>query len=129
MYIVGGILSGLFLICFFMLLNPELTNHTQEYLSSRFSEDPMLMVYSVVIVSIPLIVFSIYLFIHGHKVIKGRRFPVAGEKVIRETRILKGAAAIRHGRIIQCLSVLIIVASVTLPLILWQLVQTITDVT
>jgi hypothetical protein len=57
----------------------------------------------------PIVTISIYLFFIGIKIANAQRFPIPGTTVIRDTKLLAGSAAIRHARIIQLLTLVVIV--------------------
>lgn len=66
----------------------------------------------------PLYVFAGYLFLTGHRVIDARRYPPPGQRVIRDTKIMEGHAAVTRGRLLQALSVILTVA-VTATIVLF----------
>lgn len=50
--------------------------------------------------------------------IRVERFPLPGQKVVRDTPVREGRAAIVHGRVLQALAVLLAVAAAALPVVL-----------
>jgi len=69
---------------------------------------------AVVFIS-PVIVAGIYLLFLGNRIVRSQRFPIPGHAVIRDTQVLRGLRAIRRGRIIQLLSLLLLVAAGAIP--------------
>ena len=77
----------------------------------------------------PVVVAGIYLLVLGSRAVRTRRFPPPGYAVVRDTPVHHGVQAIRRGRIIQLVSLLVMVAAVTLPLILAIIFRTLGDAT
>ncbi len=72
----------------------------------------------------PLFIACFYLFALGCRIVQGERFPPVNFAVTRDTRVLSGPKAVRRGRTIQILSLLLLVASGMIPCIVWSLFQT-----
>ena len=66
----------------------------------------------------PIIAGCIYLLILGNRTITNRRYPPHGYAVSRDTRVIEGRSAIRRGRIIQFISILLIAAAVSIPVVI-----------
>ena len=64
--------------------------------------------------AIPLFAFSAYLWSLGCKVLNSQRFPLPDQKVIRDTQILEGQAAVSRGRLLKALAACLAVAGVML---------------
>jgi hypothetical protein len=77
----------------------------------------------------PVVVAGIYLLELGSRAVRTRRFPPPGYAVVRDTPVHHGVQAIRRGRIIQLLSLLVMAAAVTLALILAIMFRTLGDAT
>ena len=79
----------------------------------RIGPDRSLPLIKTILITIFLSVipFGLYFFYFGRKVVKHRRFPPPGAKVIRDTRLLEGSQAVTRGYVILFLSVIILVLS------------------
>ena len=53
---------------------------------------------SAVVLSAPLVAFAVYLWSLGAKVLRARQFPPPGYRVIRDTPVIGGQAAVLRGR-------------------------------
>jgi Flp pilus assembly pilin Flp len=64
------------------------------------------------------------LFRYGSRVAAARRFPLPGERVVRDTRVRNGAAAVSYARILQLLSLLLCGGAAALPVMFWRILET-----
>ena len=62
-----------------------------------------------------------YLWSLGAKVLRARQFPPPGYRVIRDTPVIGGQAAVLRGRGLKVLAVCLALASALLWLLLWRL--------
>jgi hypothetical protein len=69
----------------------------------------------------PLIVFATYLWSFGTKVVRTGEFPPPGYRVMRDTPIIGGPAAVSRGRGFKILALCLAAASALLWLLLWLL--------
>lgn len=69
----------------------------------------------------PLLGFAAYLWFLGRRTLRAREFPPPGLRVIRDTRIVTGEAAVSRGRQLQFLALGCGVACIALGLLLWRL--------
>lgn len=76
---------------------------------------------AVVFVS-PVIAAGIYLFLLGRRIVQTKRFPPPDYVVYRDTRVLKGSLAIRRGRIVQLLSLLLLLAAGSIPFVIREII-------
>jgi hypothetical protein len=76
---------------------------------------------SAAVLSAPLVAFAVYLWSLGAKVLRARQFPPPGYRVIRDTPVIGGQAAVLRGRGLKVLAVCLGVASVLLWLLLGRL--------
>ena len=76
---------------------------------------------------VPLLGFAAYLWSLGGRVVRAREFPPPGLRVIRDTRVITGKAAITRGRQLRLLAVGCVAASVALGVLLWRLASSFTD--
>jgi hypothetical protein len=73
--------------------------------------------------AITLFAFSVYLWSFGCKVSNYQRFPLPGQRVIRDTPILEGQAALMRGRVLKTLAVFLAVAGIMLCFVFWWLIS------
>src|SRR5262245_55423779 len=78
---------------------------------------------SVAVLSAPLVAFAVYLWSLGAKVLRAEQFPPPGYRVIRDTPVIGGRAAMSRGRGLQMLALWLGAASALLCLLLWRLVR------
>jgi hypothetical protein len=65
----------------------------------------------LLVMFIAIVSLAVYLAFFGRRVLKNRRFPPPGVKVLRDTRLLEGKPATIRGQIIILLSVLLFIFS------------------
>ncbi len=87
-------------------------------------ESPRIGVIAMAVGAFPIVLFAIYLFVVGARVVRAERFPLPGQAVVRDTPIREGRAAIFHGRVLQALAVLLALAAAALPVILARVLDT-----
>lgn len=76
---------------------------------------------SAAVLSAPLVAFAVYLWSLGAKVLRVRQFPPPGYRVIRDTPVIGGQAAVLRGRSLKVLAVCLGVASAVLCLLFVRL--------
>lgn len=87
----------------------------------------LLVVGVAVFVTMPSVGFAVYLWRMGARVIRAERFPPPGTAVIRDTPIVIGNKARRHGRRVQAAGVVIALTSVAMPVLLWSIVVSVSS--
>jgi hypothetical protein len=80
---------------------------------------------SAFVLSAPLIAFAVYLWLLGARVLRAQQFPPPGFRVIRDTPVVRGPAAVTRGQVIQVLALLLGVGGALLWLFFWWLAQSI----
>ena len=76
------------------------------------------------IVMLPLLAMSVYVFREGSRIVRARRFPPPGQQVIKDTPIIEGNQAVRRGRAIQLIALLMAAISLAMPLLpQWLITQ------
>lgn len=75
---------------------------------------------SAAVLSAPLLAFAFYLWSLGAKVLRARQFPPPGYRVVRDTPVMGGQAAVSRGRGFKVLALCFGIASALLWLLLWQ---------
>ena len=84
-------------------------------------ENSYLFVLPTVVLVLPLIGGSLYLLLLANRIVHAGRFPPPGYAVIRDTRVLQGAAAHRQAWLLRALSILIFAAACAGPAVIWYL--------
>jgi hypothetical protein len=119
--VVVGVFAGSVLIVGFERCRAPLL----EWLLSKPGESGhqlrLLFACAAVLASAPLIAFAVYLWSLGARVIRAQRFPLPEQRVIRDTPILEGQAAIARGRGLKVVAVSLCVAAVVLCSMFWGL--------
>ncbi len=82
---------------------------------------------AAVFVCAPLIAFAIYLWFFGGRVMRAQRFPLPGQRVIRDTAILEGQAAITRGRGLKIAAAFLCLAAIVLCSMFWWLASMLTQ--
>jgi hypothetical protein len=75
----------------------------------------------VSVTTVPLLAFAVHLWGRGARICRHQRFPLEGERLVRDTLVVRGEAAAIRGRILQCLAVALAVLAVGLVVVLWRL--------
>ncbi len=69
----------------------------------------------------PLIGFAAYLWSLGGRILRAREFPPPGLRVIRDTRVVTGEAAVSRGHWLRLLAVGCVTAGFALGVLFWRL--------
>jgi hypothetical protein len=67
----------------------------------------------------PILFLSVYLFIYGYRASQAKRMPPPGYSVVKDTVVFSGLKAIRMGRLVQFISLVLLLAGAAIPGILW----------
>ena len=70
---------------------------------------------------LPVYVAAIFLWRHGTVIVASRRFPPPGQPVVRDTVIVAGRMAMYRGRTIQALALVLLLAGLSLPAVIWYI--------
>jgi hypothetical protein len=73
------------------------------------------------VLSAPLVAFAIYLWSLGAKVLRAGQFPPPAYRVIRDTPVIGGQAAVLRARGFKILALCLALASALLWLLVWRL--------
>ena len=79
---------------------------------------------SVFVLTVPVIVFAIYLWRLGARVLRVQQFPPPGFRVIRDTPVVEGHGATTRGYVIQILAVCLGIGAALLWMFFWWLART-----
>jgi hypothetical protein len=66
-------------------------------------------------------VATVYLWRFGATIVASRRFPPPDKPVVRDTVIVSGRMAVYRGRLIQALALILLLAGLTLPAVVWYI--------
>jgi hypothetical protein len=108
-------------------------DHFGESFRAWLSSDPaqtagrarLAMYLSALVLSAPVIAFAVYLWLLGKRVLRAQQFPPPGFRVIRDTPVIGGPAAVMRGQVIQVLALFLGLAAAVLWLFFWWLARTI----
>ena len=120
----GGSLA--LVVGYFATAFPEITSSIKNALTGFFEASPNLLPVAGGIGVLPVIFVSIVLYAFGNRIVRAKRFPLPGQKVVRNTRIRQGEAAITHARRLQTLSVALILTCAAIPILLAGIVRSLT---
>lgn len=105
-------------------------NHKDSLLNWLFSDSSQMvprlkLIFTIVAIfgALPLIACAVNLWFLGNRVIGGRRFPLEGQKVVRDTPILEGRAAMARGRVFKVLVVFLGLAAMALCFAFWWVIR------
>ncbi|MCI0666889.1 MAG: hypothetical protein L0Y43_02405 [Methylococcaceae bacterium] len=99
--------------------------HYREALLAWFSADPSRARWNVIFLTLvlalsPLLIAAAWAWTFATRVVRGNRYPPEGAKLIRDTPVVRGAAARLRGRVHQALAGAFLFASLGILWILWQ---------
>jgi uncharacterized membrane protein YqjE len=96
-----------------------------EWLASDHREFPrrltLVLAGVAVLYVVPLVACAIYIWTLGTRAVRTREFPPKRMRVLRDTRVVVGRAAIARGRVAQALALALAGAALVLALSLWRL--------
>jgi hypothetical protein len=73
-------------------------------------------------VILPVVAAAVYLWRFGVRVVRDRRFPPFGTRLIVDMVILEGVEAHRRGRLLQALAIGLAVTSMLFAILFWRLI-------
>lgn len=125
LYIACATVAGVLLVWLLEWARPELEARLEAWLT----EDPeqvrgrFRLAFALLGLSLtlPVVGFSAYLWRLGSRIVRAQRFPAPGSRLIRDTPVVRGAAALRRGRLTQALAAALLLATVTLEMLFWFL--------
>jgi hypothetical protein len=127
MFIVG--VAALIGVCTIVVVEhhrDDLLNRLEQNIDFLIDNAGVVVLAAFAMVS-PVLAAGGYLFVLGTRIVRSQRFPPPNQAVVRDTRVLEGTAAVRRGRIVQLLSLLLSVAAGAIPLVLWRLLRMLGD--
>lgn len=122
--VVIGALIGALLIGGIECYRDRLADWIGDAVIARHGRVRFLFLLVVGMLSAPLVVFAVRLWSLGNKVRRAQQCPPPGYRLIRDTRIIRGSAAVMRGRIFKILSAGLVVALGLLFFLAWRLART-----
>jgi hypothetical protein len=119
--VVLGALGGTLLIAGAAHFRAPLLDSLLSEPRERASRLRLLLLLAAAGLSVPLVLFAAHLWSLGSRVLQARQFPPPGYRVIRDTPVVVGPAAIARGRGLKALALFLGAAAVLLSLLLWRL--------
>jgi hypothetical protein len=116
--ILVGALPGLVVIGAYSYFETEIQHWLEHNIEYLVQNSWLVFSFGVLLV-MPLLAASGYLFVYGGRVATTRRLPPPGTEVVRDTRVREGVQALVRGRIIQILALVLLLAAVFIPIFLW----------
>ncbi len=120
-FVVVGTLLGALLIGGLELYRAPLLEWLQsepELLTHRLN---LVFILAAVVGSAPLFALAVYLWSLGGRVMRAERFPLPGQRVIRNTRIVEGHVAKARGLGFRVLAISLLAAGAMLTYLFWRL--------
>ena len=123
--VLAGMLIGGLVISSFEHYRPRLERwlvSEPELLPERMATVTAALAFVTVV---PLLMFAIRLWTAAAKARRYQRYPPEGERVVRDTPVLRGGAAVARGRTLQGLAIALVVFAIGFALALWRLASAI----
>ena len=111
---------GLAAILAFEYVRDDFQSWLEQHLEFLLEHPLVVFVVSLVLVS-PVLAAGGYLYLVGKRTVRAQRFPPPGYAVTRDTPILEGGQAMRRGRVLQLLSLVLVGSAGAIPVIMWYL--------
>jgi hypothetical protein len=121
LFVVFGTLAGALLLVAFERYRTPLRDWLLSEPEQFASRLRLLFHVTAFFLSAPLFVFAVYLWSLGGKVMRARQFPPPRHRVVRDTSLLQGEAALARGRRIKVLAVCLGTAGAVLWVQFWWL--------
>lgn len=117
-----AILIGTVMISSYTRYETEIFHWFEENIE-WLADNPGIVFLSGLVLVAPLMIFCGYLFIYGRRAAERRRMPPPGYAVTRDTRIKTGTQAVFHGRVVQLLSLFLVLVSAAIPILFLYLLD------
>ena len=102
-------------------LEPQLQQWSED--PARIADQLPAILLFLYILFLPMMAFCAWLWLFGRRIITGQRFPPRGSLVIRDTPVIEGASAVRRGRVLQLLALVLAALFILLPLAFTAVLQ------
>jgi hypothetical protein len=119
--VVAGALVGSLLIAGLERYRAPLYDWILSDPQHRWQRLRLLFLLSTGVLSVPLLGFAAYLWMLGGRVVRAQRWPPPGQRVVRDTPVLHGRAAVWRGRTLRVLAACLGAAWALLWLLSWRL--------
>jgi hypothetical protein len=114
----GGTLLGVVLITMAGALRPDFEAWIKQDVNVRLR---MVIAILMLLTTGPAVGMASYLWRLGQRIVRTKRYPPPGFRVMRDTPVEIGPAAVRWGRLAQTFAAIIGVAGLLLAFFLWRL--------
>lgn len=81
----------------------------------QLAQQPTFLFLVVFVLMLPLVGVAVHVYRLASRVVKSKRMPPPGQKVIKDTPIITGSKAVRQGRSMQVMAVIMAIIGVLLP--------------
>ena len=119
---------GLFAILVFKYFHDDFQFWLEKNIDFLLENPVVVFVATLVFVS-PVLAAGTYLLLLGIRTVRAQRFPPPGYAVARDTPVLEGWQGVRRGRVIQLLSLLLLCAAGTIPVMIWHIFRSLGSAT
>ena len=72
------------------------------------------------LIVLPLLIFAVYSFRLGTRAVQQGQFPPAGYRLLRPRTPVTGAAAVRQGRVLRVVAMILISFALALAIVVWR---------
>ena len=117
-----GTVTGLAAIGLYTHYEMELSSWLENNIDWLASNPWTVFLFGLVLVT-PLLILSGYLFIYGRRTAKTGRIPPPNYALVQETRVATGTKAVLRGKIVQVLSVFLLLSSAAIPILFWYILS------
>ncbi len=115
--VVLGTLVGAAVIAGIDHFRPEL----DAWLRRDSSSASTALLLAAAIAGLPMLAAAAWLWAYGGRIARAEMYPTPGGALFRDTRVLAGSSAVRRGRLLQAMAVVLWTAGVVLLAALWRL--------
>jgi hypothetical protein len=119
--VAGGAVMGVLLIAAFERARAPLGDWIRSDPGQAARRAQRVALVSSGVLVAPLFGLATYLWLLGARVVRAGRFPAPGQRVLRDTPVLRGQPAVSRGRGVQALAVCLGAAAALLLVLCWRL--------
>ncbi len=117
-----GALTGGIVVAVFERYRPLLERWLLSDTGAMTQRSMSITVVLVLAIIAPLFAFAAHLWMRGSAMRRHLRFPLEGERLVRDTPIVRGKAAAVRGRVLQWLACGLVILAIAIAVVLWGLV-------
>lgn len=75
--------------------------------------------------TLPILIGAGWAWMFAGRIIESRRWPPAGTRVIKDTKVEEGDVAVKRGTVIRAIAVLLVIGAFALATMMWLLIETV----